>query len=514
MLGPVLHLEMAQAVGRDRAGALSRYCAVDGRSGYDSHHRRPSRRPDSVRKRSGRRRDTLDRSSMLRMVRAAVATLFLVAGLTLGVRAASAEGGGEVVVVDLDGAIDRVTARFLSRALDDAAERGAALVVIRLDTPGGLLDATRDMVGDIFASPVPVAVYVAPEGAQAASAGTFIVAAAGIAAMAPATNVGAAAVVGAQGEDLPETLGNKATQDAAAFLRSIAQRRGRDEAAFEATVLEAAAYSANEAIELGVAALEADDLADLLRKLDGKAIPVLDGERVVSIAGAAIRELKLNWLERVLAFLSNANVAFLFMTLGGIGLIVELWHFGVVVPGFLGVVFLLLGFAGLGQLPFSWAGLALMGLAMVLFFLEAQAPGFGVFGITGTVSLCLGGLFLVGFFGAPGLPGPSFRVSPWAYGSIGGIAGTFVLWLAWELRRVRTMPAYQSATASRALVGQAVRVTKRLEPLGEVHAGGEFRAAEMVAGESAEIGDIVLVRSVEGLTLRVDFPPRNGEDGS
>ena len=451
---------------------------------------------------------------MFRMVRAAVATLFLVAGLTLGVRAASAQGGGEVVVVDLDGAIDRVTARFLSRALDDAAERGAELVVIRLDTPGGLLDATRDMVGDIFDSPVPVVVYVSPRGAQAASAGTFIAAAAGITAMAPATNMGAAAVVGAQGEDLPDTMSNKATQDAAAFLRSIAQKRGRNEAALEATVLQAAAYSADEAVDLGIADMVADDLSDLLQKLDGRAIPVLDGERVVDTGGAVMRDLKLNWVERILAFLSNANVAFLFMSLGGLGLIVELWHPGTVVPGFLGVIFLVLGFAGLGQLPFSWAGVAMIGLAMILFFLEAQAPGIGFFGITGAVSLCLGGLFLVGFFGAPGLPGPSFRVSPWAYGSIGGIAGTFVLWLAWEVRGARTMPQYQSATASRALVGQAVRVTKRLEPSGEVHAGGESWAAEMVGGETAEIGDIVLIRSVEGLTLRVDFPPRNGEDDS
>ncbi len=449
---------------------------------------------------------------MFRTVRAAVATLFLVAGLTFGVRAASAQGEGEVVIVDLDGAIDKVTARFLSRALDDAAERGTELVVIRLDTPGGLLDATRDMVGDIFDSPVPVVVYVSPRGAQAASAGTFIAAAAGFTAMAPATNVGAAAVVGAAGEDLPDTMSSKATQDAAAFVRSIAQDRGRNVTALEATVLEAAAYSAEEAVDLGVADIMADDLSDLLRKLDGRAIPAAQGERVVETGGAVMRELKLNWVERILAFLSNPNVAFLFMSLGGLGLIVELWNPGTVVPGFLGVIFLVLGFAGLGQLPFSWAGVAMIGLAMILFFLEAQAPGIGFFGVTGTVSLCLGGLFLVGFFGAPGLPGPSFRVSPWAYGSIGGAAGAFVLWLAWELRKARTMPAYQSATASGALAGQTARVTKRLEPSGEVHVGGEFWAAEMVSGAMAEMGDTVLVKSVEGLTLRVDFPRQNGEE--
>jgi len=450
--------------------------------------------------------------SMLRSLRIATAAMFLLAGLVLGVQSAGARDSGEVLVVNLDGAVDRVTARFLSRALEDADSRGAALVVVRLDTPGGLLDATRDMVGDIFASAVPVAVYVAPAGAQAASAGTFIVAAGGVAAMAPATNVGAAAVVGAQGEDLPDTLSDKATQDAAAFLRSIAQRRGRDVEALEATVLDAAAYSADEAVELGVADLKADSLLDLLLQLDGMAVPVAEGEELLSTDGLSVTEMQLNWVERILAFLSNANLAFLFMSLGGLGLVIELWNPGTVVPGFLGVIFLLLAFAGLGQLPFSWAGVAMIGLAMVLFFLEAQAPGIGFFGIAGTVALVLGGLFLVGFFGAPGLPGPSFRVSPWAYGSIGGMAGAFVLWLAWELRRARTMPQYQSATASGTLVGRLVRVTKRLEPSGEVHAGGEFWAAEMAGGQTAEVGDMVVVRNVEGLTLRVDFPSQNGEE--
>jgi membrane-bound serine protease (ClpP class) len=424
----------------------------------------------------------------------------------------SSEASRYALVVELDRAIDNVSSRFLSRALTSNSARDAEVVVIRLDTPGGLVTATREMVGDIFSSRVPVVVYVAPEGARAASAGTFIAAAGGVAAMAPATNIGAASVVGGQGEDLPETLGRKATQDAVSFLRSIADRRGRNSEALAATVLEAKAYSAQEALDAGIVDLISDDLRDLLRQLDGRIVPVRDGEKTVHTDRVSLRFAEFNFFERVLAFLSDPSVAFLLLSLGGLGIVVELLHFGSVVPGVLGVVMLVLGFAGVGQLPFSWAGIALIVLAMVFFFVEAQAPGIGFFGVLGTVALILGGLFLVGFFGSPELPGsPSLRVNRWVVLSIGLAAGAAVVSLAWQLQKARRMPGYISPVAREAMIGQVARVTKRLDPNGEVQIASEFWEATLPPAQHADEGTRVRIVDVSGYRLEVELIAADAE---
>jgi membrane-bound serine protease (ClpP class) len=414
--------------------------------------------------------------------------------------------GRHVLVVELDRAIDNVSARFLSRALTSDNAEDAELVIIRIDTPGGLVTSTRDMVGDIFSSRVPVVVFVAPEGARAASAGTFITAAGGVAAMAPATNIGAASVVGGQGEDLPETLGRKATQDAVAFLRSIADRRGRNADALAETVLEAKAYSAQEALDAGVIDVVADDVRDLLRQIDGRTVPVRGGETTVHTEQVSLRFVEFNFFEQVLAFLSDPSVAFLLISLGGLGVVVELFNPGTIVPGVLGVVFLVLGFAGVGQLPFSWAGIVLIVLAMVFFFAEAQAPGIGFFGVLGTVALILGGLFLVGFFGAPELPGsPSLRVNRWVLAGVGIAAGAGVTSLAWQLQRARRMPGYISPVARAAMIGQVARVTRRLDPTGEVQMAGEFWEATLPPGQEADEGKPVRIVDVTGYRLDVEL---------
>jgi len=436
--------------------------------------------------------------------------LVLLLGIALLGQPASAQSpsgdGPTALVVELDHPIDNVTQRFLSRALASDAAQDAEVVIIRLDTPGGLSTAMRDMVADILSSTVPVVVFVAPEGARAASAGTFITAAAGVAAMAPATNIGAASVVGGQGEDLPETLGRKATQDAVAFLRSIAERRGRDSDALAATVLTAKAYSAQEALEEGIIDLVSDDLPDLLRQLDGRTIPVAAGERTVQTEGASLRFVELNFYERVLSFLSDPSIAFLLISFGGLAIIVELFNFGTVLPGVLGVVMLVLGFAGVGQLPFSWAGIGLILLAMVFFFVEIQAPGIGFFGVMGAVALVLGGLFLVGFFGAPELPGsPRLRVNRWVVAGIGIAAGVVVTSLAWQFQRARKMPGYVSSVAREALIGQVVRVARRLDPKGEVQLAGEYWEAVLPPGQHADEGTPVRVVDVRGYQLDVEF---------
>lgn len=412
----------------------------------------------------------------------------------------------EVLVVDVDGVIDQVTARYIQRALEAADRDAVEAVVIQLDTPGGLLDATRDIVRDILDSRVPVIVYVAPPGARAASAGTFIAAAAGVAAMAPTTNIGAASPVGAGGEELPETISKKAQEDAGALIRSIAERRNRNISALEKTVFEATAYSAQEAIDNGVVDLIATDVRDLLEKIDGMTIATGSRDEVVSTANASIRELRPNFVENALGFLANPNVAFLLFSLGGLAIVVEFWTPGTFGPAIVGILLLLLAFAGLGNLPFSWAGIALIVLAMVLFFVESQVPGFGIFGIAGVASLVLGGVFLVGFFGAPSIPAPEVRVSPWTLVGVAATAGLVTLWFVRELRASRKLPGYQSQYETGMLLGKRAKVTRALAPEGEVSVAGEFWSARLPSGASAAVGMEVTVTGVEGLVLNVELP--------
>ena len=458
-----------------------------------------------------------------RVLIAALVTLIGLWGLASGdgpyggtrtVAAQSTAPGSNVVLIRLDGAIDGVTARFIERGLRITAEQDSELVVLMLNTPGGLLDATRDIVEVIMASGVPVAVYVAPEGAQAASAGTFVGAAANILAMAPTTNIGAASVVSSDGSDLPDTLSRKAMQDAAAFIRSIAETRGRNVSALEDTVLLAKAYSASEAVDLNIADLVAADYASLVVQLDGYEVE-MNGETVtLDLGTVTTTTVDMTLLERLLAFISSPNVAFLLVSLGGLGVIVELWHPGLWVPGTLGVLFLILGWAGIGQLPFSWAGVSLIVLSLLLFYLETTAPGIGYFGVAGTIALVLGGLFLVGFFGSPGIPGDAPVVNRWLLAGIGVSAGLFGLWFATELRKARRIRLYQSPMVPASLVGATGVVSAILSPAG-THVGATYTSKDpafevLVSGErwtgeiengdagSLAVGSGVEVVSVEG----------------
>ena len=444
------------------------------------------------------------RSAAFRLILAASLAAAGVLALAAGDRGIQAQDRAPLVsVVELDSAIDKVSERFLSRALDKAADEEAELVVIMIDTPGGLLDSTRQMVRDILLSPVPVVAYVAPTGARAASAGTFIGAAAAVLAMAPATNIGAASVVSGDGSDLPDTLQRKANEDAAALLRDIAGQRGRNVEALERTVFQATSYSSTEAVENGIADLIAADIDDLLEQLDGRTLTANGVDVVVDTQGARISRTDMSVFEKILSFLSNPNIAFLLISLGSLGIIVELWNPGLFVPGTVGVAFLILGFAGVGQLDFHWAGVALIALAIFLFILEATAPGVSYFGVAGVVSLVLGGIFLVGFFGTPALEGPNARVSRWLLGVIAGSVGLFAVWFGYQIRAARRLPAYVSPTAAGALVGQVGIVTAELHPEGQVRVAGEEWTAELESGGVLAEGEQVTVSSVEDIHLRV-----------
>lgn len=410
------------------------------------------------------------------------------------------ESTGPVFVVELDVTIDKVSARFLERALDEAEDADATVAILRIDTPGGLLDATRAMVGDIFASPVPVVAYVGPEGAQAASAGTFVATAASMLAMSPATNIGAAAVVGAGGEDLPETLSRKATEDAAALIRSIADRRGRPVDPLEATVREAKSYSAVEAERLGIADIVVPDFGRLVSSLNGTTLEAANGDVTVITDGAESRTIEMSLFERILAFLADPNIAFLLISLGTLALAVELYSPGLWVPGAIGVVSLILGFAGVGFLPFTWAAVALLGLAVLFFVLEALHPGVGLFAAFGTVSLVLGGLLMLG---GSELPGQAVEVSPWLLAGVGITMALLTLLFLREVRMSRR-PSYVSPYARERLLGELAEVTARLAPKGEVRLAGETWRAELTSGGSAEVGERVRVAHVSELGFLVE----------
>ena len=424
-----------------------------------------------------------------------------------GLATASA-AGSQASLITIDGTIDSVSAGYLSRGVDAANDNESQFIVVVLDTPGGLFSSTRDMVEDILASDIPVIVYVSPPGARAASSGTFITAAAHVAAMAPTTNIGAASPVGAGGRDLPETLKSKATQDAAAFMRGIAEERGRNADALEQAVLEAASFSASEALQQNIVDLIAKDMDDLLAKLDGRVVKIKDREAVLETEGVAVKEIKRTPVERFLGILADPNIAFLLLTIGGIGLVVEVLSPGLLGPGIIGVIALALAFVALGNLPVNWVGVGLIALAMALFVLEIQAPGIGIFGVGGGISFVLGAFLLFGGFSPPAIPTLSFRVSYWMIGAVSAILFGFMIIL---FRTVLQGRGAVYTSPSKDVVGQVGVTRTPLDPQGTVKVAGETWSAVSVSGETIGEGQRVVVGEIEGLTLKV-YEATNGSN--
>ena len=409
------------------------------------------------------------------------------------------------VVVEIDEVIQPSTARFLNRVVNDAEENGARFVVIRLDTPGGLYDSTRDIVETILESTVPVIVYVSPSGAQAASAGTFIATAGHITAMANGTNIGAASPVDQSGGPLPEPLGSKATNDAAAFLRSIAVERGLNADALNDTVTKALAYSASEALDKNVIDLVAKDLEQLLSTVDGQSVNLLGDPYVIETAGIELRTVDKTVLERFLAIISNPNVAFLLLVVGTIGLFIEFLAPGLFAPGIIGGLCLVMAFVAFGNLPVNWVGLALIAFALVLIFAELQAPGVSFFGAGGVVSFVLGSVLLFGGFTPGPIETPSFRVN---YLLIGGITVTLSGFLLFVVRDILMAQKIEERQATKgittaALVGTTGVVSAELAPSGMVSVSGEEWSAVSDTGDAIEEGAEVVITEVEGLTLKV-----------
>ena len=407
-----------------------------------------------------------------------------------------------MLVARVDGMINPVTQRYISRTIERGEKDGARLVVIQLNTPGGLLESTRRIVGDLLNARVPIAVYVQPRGAHAASAGTFITAAANFAVMAPGTNIGAAAPVASGGGDIPDTLEAKVVEDTAALMRTISQQRGRNSEKLEATVRDAIAYDAAEAVELDVVDFIAEDLADLLEQVHGRTAETGAGSVTLDTRGVVLREINMNIIEQFLYFLAHPDIAFLLLSLGGLGLVVELFNPGIIVPGVVGVILILLAFLSLGNLPVNWAAVGFMGLALGLLIAEIFVAGFGILGIGAIVAFVLGGLLLFSSFGTPSPTLPSVKVSLWL---IVGLTVGFTLLGLWFYSTVvqsRRGARLTGPLGSR-LLGATGVATSDLDPRGTVRVHAEEWTATSEGDTVIKNGQTVRVLRIDGTVLTV-----------
>lgn len=409
-----------------------------------------------------------------------------------------AQGGSRVEVASIDGAITPVVARYVDRAIEHAEKEGAAALVLEIDTPGGLGSAMDDIVADILASKVPIIAYVEPRGARAASAGVFITYAAHVAAMAPGTSIGSASpvFVGSDGSvgDGSETLARKATNDAVTQIRNLADLRGRNADWAEAAVRDAANISSETALQTGVTDLIAPDLEALLAQVDGRTVTMASGPATLTTAGAQLDRFDMNPVEQLLQTLAEPTLAYLLVSFGLLGLYVELSNPGIGVPGIAGGIALILGLLGLGSLPVEWAGLALILLAFVLFFVDLFVPSLGILTVGGLVSFVIGSNLLVD----DGLP-EGLRISSSAIGAMTASFALFsvmlgMLALRSQLRRPRT--------GAGTLLGRIGEVREALDPRGIVFLDGE-RWTARTEGEPIPVGTVVLVTAVDGITLTV-----------
>lgn len=407
-------------------------------------------------------------------------------------------GDGEVLLLTATGPLTPALVEYLDRGLSLAESSAAQALILQLDTPGGQIDHMNAMVQAIRASSVPVVVYISPRGAIAGSAGTVITVAGHAAAMAPETAIGAASPVGGQGEDLGETLERKQVEILKAEVRGLAARRGPEAVALvEATIEEAVAVSADEALEAGLVDFVSSDLDQLLAQLDGFQVTTQAGSLTLHTAGARVRVVEQSFIEQLLGVLTNPNIVFLLMAIGVQSVLIEISSPGGWVAGFIGLVCLALGAFGLGVLPVNWFGLIFILTAFVLFFLEIKAPTHGALTAAGIGSFIAGALIL---FNSPGTP-EFLRVSvPLVISTALLTAAVFITIVTFAIRAQRR----RVAVGSEALVGMSGVAKTALAPAGMVQVAGELWSAELSeGGEALESGQRVEVIAVEGLRLKV-----------
>jgi len=402
-----------------------------------------------------------------------------------------------IAVLEAEGVINPVLSDYIKRGIDRAEEDRAVACIIQLDTPGGLDTSMRDIVKDIVNARVPVVVYVSPSGARAASAGVFITMAAHVAVMAPNTAIGAASPVsmGPEGEEqMSETMKEKVLNDAAAYIRSIAEAHGRNMEWAEKAVREAVSATEREALELNVIDMVAPDLNALISQLDGREVTMLGGAVVtLNTQGITINRIKMSWVEDFLYAISHPNIAFILLSLAMLGIMAEIFNPGLIFPGVVGAISLLLAFFSLGMLPVNWAGILLIVLAFGLFIAEVFTATFGLFTAGGITALVIGSLIL--FKGG----GALFQIDWQLIAVVTIIIAGFS---AFVLTRVIRAHRRQAATGREELIGKTATAKVALAPEGTVLFKGELWAAISDKGR-VKSGEEVIITGIDGLTLQV-----------
>jgi membrane-bound serine protease (ClpP class) len=400
-----------------------------------------------------------------------------------------------VISIKIDGAINPVVAAYIHRSIEKAMSENAACVLIHLNTPGGLLKSTRMIVGDILESPIPVIVYVSPAGAHAGSAGVFITLAADIAAMAPGTNIGAAHPVTMQGT-ADSIMNSKSTNDAAAFIRTIAEYRKRNLQWAEDAVRQSVAISANEALQKNIIDLIVPNDRELLNQVDGKLIMRDSAKFQLHTRGAVIETLDMGFTEKLLNIISDPDVAYILLMLGLLGLIFELFNPGIIFPGIIGFISIVLAFYALNTLPVNYAGLALIIFGVILLLLEIKIVTHGMLAIGGIAALLIGSLMLI----RPGSGLEVARISrTLIISTIAVTAGFFLFVIGMGLKAQRRKPVM----GIEAMLGKTAEAIDVLDPSGRVRIQGEIWNAISISGV-ANMGEKLCVKEVKNLTLYVE----------
>jgi len=400
----------------------------------------------------------------------------------------SAPPGNEVMIIELEGPISPGTAMYVVRGLKEAKKRGAALSIIRIDTPGGLGSSMRTIIKAILNSPVPVVVWVGPAGAGAASAGVMITVAGHIAAMAPGSNIGAAHPVTAGGKDIDKTMSEKVVNDMASYGRGIAENKGRNGEWVEKAIRESVSITADEAVENKVVDLVAKDIDELLRVIDGREVDLPAGEVTLKTADLKKTYFRPGFRDRVLKTISDPNIAYILMMIGLAGLYFELSHPGAIFPGVIGAISLILAFFAFQTLPVNYAGLLLIALAIIFFIAEVKVTSYGVLSIGGLISMTIGSIMLFEDVGVSlKLMLPTILL----------IGGFFVVVASLAFRAHLARPK----SGSEGLLGEVGVVKELIDPEGLIFVHGEYWRAR--AKGKLEPGENVEVDSIEGLVLRV-----------